>query len=851
MQQTDALMLHCHRMTTGKQKPYQIGRDRTVNYCFEENRWGERFIPELNRDRHERRSASAEYADSLDFNPEAENQLTLIIGSDSGLLFRHLRSLTVPESSRIVLIEPADILAAIHEEYPDHASRERVMLLGADQWQAALFDSSDTPWFMAGKVELIQSGCAISDYQNCYYPLFREVREAISNRRHALFTSYRHRIFIDEQMANCIDSRLPLLRDPDFGHGHVALVMGGGPSLDDHLDWIIENRSKLFIIAVSRLCSKLDDLQLRPDMVIAMDPSPLTHAAAKRGTQWNDVPLVHSYHVAHMLPKQWLGPRYFVGARFPWESLRPVNTEIIENAGPTVGHAATVVAAQLGFSTILLSGVDLCMNLQGDSHTRGTPEAELLKLPGNYDAQVETYAGNQAGTSIDFFRSIESLSAIGQNVNRDGTRLFNLNPHAAAIRSIPHISCQQVELETERPSFDNAAHSEPDLAELETLRRELSRCKKDFDKIRTLCSKALRCVDLIYGKAGKPPNPGYHQRLDALEARLEKASPALLGAIRYLMATEFAALRKPSGFTGMDQQAMEDWAREYYEITDSGARHYQRALVDAMELLTLRQDELSPTPDIAHLLQAWQQQETPGRIMKFHDTLLATANDAERERIEQARSAYLQSLQTREAAHEERVVSNYGTIRKTMQSLRYLRNKGCVSDLQRYSEKLQDLEWPHATIAHFILASIADMSGDHETALPLFQQVIDECAERLNSGEESLESVGSLIEETLTCLTRIYLDQQQGEAAASTLGMLSEITPQYVPSYANLLDMLGNHESAVELLEMYLKHYPGNWRAARQLAQMHDKAGNVEACRKAEQLAESIRDTALQTKKVA
>ncbi|MGQ7844902.1 6-hydroxymethylpterin diphosphokinase MptE-like protein [Granulosicoccus sp. 3-233] len=829
-----------------------------MNYCFEKNDWGDRFIPELNRTSLAQQSASQFYDKELDFDPCAENTLTIVIGSDSGLLFKYLLGKSVPDGSRIVLLEPGEVFEAIDQECREwlagqdcrhHSSA--VSLIDAADLDTSVFNNEDTAWFLAGKVELVQSRCAISDYLNIYYPLYRQTRQARGDREHAIYNSYAVKRFIDQQMANCVDNQVALHEDQEFGKGRVALVMGGGPSLDQHLDWIIENRSRLFILAVSRLCGKLTEMNLMPDLVVSMDPSPLTYAAAKRGTQWQGVPLVHSYHVAHMLPKQWLGPRFHLGSRYPWGTSLPNSDRIIENSGPTVGHAATVVAAGLGFSTILLSGVDLCMNTAGDSHTQGTPEAELLKLPGNYDVQVSTYAGNRAGTSLDFYRGIQSLEKIGKRINQHADVLFNLNIHATAISSIKHIDCHDVELPDARPVLDCSRTTQPTLEQLRELRQQLSGFSREFRQIGSVCSKAQHCIDQIYGKGGKPPKPAYHKRLDALENRLMKISPPALSAIRYYMGPEYGKLRKPSGFSRMLEEDMEKWAREYYEITDEGSRYYQKALENAQKLIRLREAELSDTPDIEYLLQAWEEQETPGRVMMFLDRLLASATAEQQALLHKASESFLQSLHEKEKQHDARIVSNYGTVRKTMQSLRYLRNQNCINDLQTYSRKLQDLEWPYGTISTFINGSIAELNDDEDEAISQYGRVIDDCAEQLGSGQESLDSIGALIEDSLTRLTQIYIKRQDGESACSTLGMLCEVTPHYIPSYANLLNMMGNYESSVELLTIYLENFSNDWRAARQLAQIHEKAGNREAQSLATGLADSIRKSTIETTKAA
>ncbi len=84
--------------------------------------------------------------------------------------------------------------------------------------------------------------------------------------------------------------------------------------------------------------------------------------------------------------------------------------------------------------------------------------------------------------------------------------------------------------------------------QLDVLRKEIIGYKREFEKIQAICSKAKVCIDQIYGKNGKQPNPGYHKRLDALEERLNKVDSYAINTVRHFMGPEFAQLRKPSGF---------------------------------------------------------------------------------------------------------------------------------------------------------------------------------------------------------------------------------------------------------------------------------------------------------------
>ena len=826
-----------------------------MTYFFQENPWGERYIPELNRTCFDGAPSSEFYDSDLDIQLNAPDTLHIIIGSDSGLLIRYLQTKSIPAGSRVVIVEPDDVFAVVQPEVADvldHSDAggqpQAITLHAQSDWQSEVFDGSDSAWFMAGDVALVQSRCAITDYPKRYYSLHRDSRLAIAERLHRVQSVYTAKNFTEQQMANIVDSHIPIHVDAEFGEGRVAVVLGGGPSLDDHLPWIEQNRDKLFVIAASRLCSKLDARALYPDLVVSIDPSPVMYSASKVGTRWDGVPLVHSYHVTPLLAQQWRGPRYYLGQRYPWELLNGKPTSIIPAAGPTVGHAAVVLASQLGFSTIVMSGVDLCFNASGSSHASGTPEAELLKLPGNYDAQVETYAGRQSGTSIDFYRSIDAMDRLGKAINEYTDVLFNLNINAAKVPSIKHKHQNDITLDSPKPEFNAEDYRELDIEDLAALRQSLNNYTRQFHTLRALCKKAERCLDKLYGNNSNSASPTDQKRLDALEARLEKAAPDLLKSIRYYMGPEFSRLRKPSGFANMSEEAMEDWARAYYRTTRMGARFFIEALKAAMDTVNLRERELAAEPDVQALLDSWSKQQTPGRILRFKSQLLQSAGAEEISLINQAETQYLESLGQNDQRHEQRILSLYNTLGKTLQSLRFLRHKQCVNDLETYVGKLQGQPWPYGTIAQFIQGNLAEMGNDAGTAIIRYQQVMEDCGDQLAQDENSRESTLPLIEETLTLLTRLYLDQQDGASAMETMGVLCEISPQYIASYANLLHLQGHADNAVALLMLYLENYPNDWRAARQLSQIHRQTGNGQLAEKARHLAETLRDTTYQHK---
>lgn len=819
-----------------------------MSYIFQQNQWNERYIPEVNRDSFSVVAASNYYDTDLDIDLTANDTLHVIIGSDSGLLLKYLLHQNIGTGSRLVIIEPDDLFEVISAECQEalalHAeqceNKPTITLHAESFWQSEFFDGQDSAWLLSGSVSLFRSRCAIDDYPRVYFNLYKDTQAALADRHHHTFVHLNTKAFTDAQMRLIADNQQTLKATGEFGKDKTAVVLGGGPSLDIHLDWIIENRQQLFLVAASRLCEKLHNIDLKPDAVVSIDPHPAMYNVSKHGVLWKDVPLIHSYHASARLVQQWQGPTYYLGHRYPWDIVNGRVYTNISSCGPTVSHAALLFASQLGFTQILLSGVDLCVDSQGSTHSQDSPEAALVKLPSFYEAQVKTYSGRMAGTPIYLYRSIESLGIIGKKINEFCDVVFNLNREAAVVDSIKCIDTDDVVLKGIKPDLDSAEiQGKPN--EFSDLKIELANAKRQFRSILQVSNKAKAIVKKLYGHTASRSNTDHQARLDVLEKRLEKQGGHSLKTIRHYYAPEFAQLRKPSGFDNMNDKELRQWGLDYYELSAMGAKLFIKAINKAEKTIELRERELLAEPGVEGLLNLWAKESVPGRVLRFEKHLKSNANASEIKLIDAAIESYIESVTSVDEYFKKRTIKRYESISKTIESLLFLYHKNSRSDLAGFSEKLLPLAWPYNTIAYFIDGLVAQLDEKELDATIAYQKVIDACADRLASGEEDMSNIGRLVEETLIRITRCFLTLNDGVSACPALGTLCEISPQYIPSYANLLNLLGQSENALEFLEVYLGHYSQDWRAARQMSEIHAERGETMASRLAMDLADGIR----------
>lgn len=829
-----------------------------MTYQFSENQWGERYIDSLNRQSFVNISSEQFFATHLDIDFESPDLFYVVVGSDSGLLIQYFERHMTAAGTRAVFIEPDDLHETLLKECGHFLKPDGTLLLNANSdtthkditlhssshWQNNVFDGGDISWFHAGEIRIIESQGCLKDYTQTYLPLFKDIRRKLDKRLFDVSIELGSKTFARTQVINAADNILPMLENYEFGKGHVAVILGGGPSLDTHLDWVIENREKLFVIAVSRLCSKLQAIDFKPDIVVSIDPYHYSYDVCKHGVLWQDVPLVCGYHTAPQLLQEWQGPRFFLGSRFPWQSKNcDITIKTIPAAGPTISHTAAVVAAKLGFSKIYMTGVDLCYS-SVTTHAKGSPEEAFQTLPSLYDSQVETYNGQMAGSQYRMQRSVQSLEQVGAGVNEFNKILFNLSEHAAKIDSIPHINTADISLPESKVHFTQ--YSKEFMAYdpfrgSKSLLADVTTARAKYHFIKRSCQQAQRIIDRMYSPAGKDSPAHFTEKLDKIDRKLEKRAADFMYSIKYYQSDLLLKLKKPSGFEEMKDSAMEDWIRAYYKTLGDGAEIFLTMITDLEFRIQIREQEQADTKNIEALLDLWKEDLTPGRVLQLRDDTVSQLTNEEQKLVRTAQKNFMESIHEKDTMQSRKLISFNLDIDNCMRSLTYLFNMSNKGDLKSLSDNLVNSDWPGNVLRSFAIGLIEDIDTRHERAIEHYQAVIDACSERLANQTETLESMQRIIEESLVRMTQAYLNVNQHDAACTTLGTLCEMLPQYVMAYAKLLNLCGNTDTALEILNIYIEHYPTHWQAAQLMADILSAADRQEEAELASQLSATMR----------
>lgn len=171
------------------------------------------------------------------------------------------------------------------------------------------------------------------------------------------------------------------------------IIVGGGPSLDEHIEFLQKNKENRKIVAVSTVWKRLEKYGIEPDMYFVMD-SQLRTFKHMEGVKTDNIPLVIDSTACWKFAEYYKGKSYLAcqnGYREA-ELLAKRNQLHLFNTGGTVVSLALDVALQLGAKEILFLGVDLAYP-GGKSHADGTMDCR------NRDTRLLMEVRAQDGTT--------------------------------------------------------------------------------------------------------------------------------------------------------------------------------------------------------------------------------------------------------------------------------------------------------------------------------------------------------------------------------------------------------------------------------------------------------------------
>lgn len=831
----------------GKLNPCFIDSERLsdLTYFYQKNQWGEQYIDALNRADFERQSSSYRYSQQIGIDLQGSRCLYIVIGTDSGLLIQHVLRNGIGSGSNIVFIEPDEIYPMILEN--NKAALQKAIEETPDSpislhchtlWQQEIRRELKDRILLDDTIRVVQSIACTNDYQHIYLPLYLDVIKTISELRVQTRQSAGFRKFTENQISNAADSLQSLTDSEDFGKNRCAMVIASDSSKQSDMDWIQLNRQKLFVAATPGSCQSLHKSDLIPDIVVCSDTEGSVPSIVY-SRSWSGIPLIHTYYAAPAIVQQWPGETLRIGSLLPWLDWQSDQAGYDACAlGPFNSNTATQVCQHLGFSTVLLCGVDFHSHAYQIQHN---DQPDYL-LPTLGEANLCTYQGDTVGTTIEQKYGARSLEILAATITSGKPKIFNVNRHAIRCDSVPLIDVKDIELSDCKPDISKLLSKDADFFNhLDNLSKETHKARNAVRQLRRYCKEALGTISKANQEASDTSIQPYLSQLDKQRQKISDNQKRYLRALEYSSGYTSPRFVMEAISPNLDDQEALRSVRTYHANMDRCAASLLKQLDKLQARIELRRAEYKPESNFIKLLSGWEQDQTPGRVLKLL-TRLNNSTDVETYESELVNSAAQQFIKASNdiEAHESQPDHDH-SIKQWVKTLIHLHKQDDQLQLAAIQERLVDGQWPYTALRSFIAGLLAQASDNATQARTCYKNVIDECNDQLESTQTSVDDPGRLIEESLSRLSQVNIELGNTEDALICLQILCEFLPQYTVSYATLLDLSNKSVLASQLLYEYSKVYPADTTAIGLLNKI-DKAISP-AEEDSEEYRETIRDT--------
>jgi tetratricopeptide (TPR) repeat protein len=584
------------------------------------------------------------------------------------------------------------------------------------------------------------------------------------------------------------------------------------------LPWVIENRSSLVLIAVSRICRQLLTLGIEPDIIVSIDPHPISFDVSREMLEFPHALLVNENHVTPLLLGNWRGKCAYLNAALPWSNRYEVDN--IHGAGPTVTNSALELAAEMGFSQILLLGVDLCYSQEGHSHASGSNERSVGAALGSIGLCVRTNVGRSAETDNAFRIAIGNLERQAAAISQRGARLINPSGSAAAINHVDYVELSTLTLtpllvsarQTIDQAYAQAATRSPS-SHYQVVQEDLWIGKTHLRALKRMASIAIKLYDQLQADLSPKRRKRYGDTLDHLEARLSSPKHETYARLAKIFGmAQFVRLLQPDDAQSWNCDEFVAAGKGFYAAYRYGADELLRVIDAALDRHEVRVEELSPTPDWSLLCDRWSKDRQPGRALIWcdaHGVTPATADGDTATRLKALTEAYEALLRNEDTAHLRRCKQNSGLTGIVGKALEFFANADDAG-LERLAAGLDDHPDPAALpLAALSKGLSAELAGDVERAIAHYGSI----------------DTGPAVEQALMRLAVIALGQEDYAHALVALEHLATLSRAYLPKLADLLRMTGQTQRAIDVYTDYLTACPDDLAAMTKLGLLYQSLG--------------------------
>ncbi|MCF1439555.1 MAG: DUF115 domain-containing protein [Shewanella sp.] len=599
--------------------------------------FNEVYLPAINRQQFETRESTRvfdeRYPDLLE-----PGFLNLVMGTDSGLLADYVLQRGVLTDSRFIFVELESVLEILTIDIPQEQA-SALTIITVDELALRLSQEGNEVYMLKSKLRLFESLGAQKAYDQDYLSLKTHTNRIAEKAIFDISINLTQKIFVQKQLINLCDNLHPVSKLTGRFQGKDCIIVGGGPSLDEHIQWLKQHQSNLYTIAVSRAAHQLHKAGIDVDFVVSVDPQEMSFSVSKEMLQLPQSSIfINSDHAVPSLVGQWPATQLYLGNCIPWEQ-----GDNIATAGPTVSNAALWMAGNLGFGRILLLGVDMCWSPKGFSHASGSPEAQMGPDISKIGVWVETNRGDTAETTVQLAEAMKFLEA--QIAMLQDCRVYNLSEYAARIAGVAYLAPESLSLDSSldktqlllkiRRDFSHRANKD----ELIRLKKQITGERKKYQHIASQAEKALELVTRL---------PASLDELNGLEDNLNAQYPLHMKFMKFYGYKEFSRFLSTQDAEHWNSDDITATHHDYYQAMEEVAQSLNHCLEDTITHIKVRIEELKPNPNADMMFPDWMKYNQPARLdmlLSRHPDWLDTLTPAQQHSVAQLRKKQQQSRQ--------------------------------------------------------------------------------------------------------------------------------------------------------------------------------------------------------------
>jgi len=795
---------------------------------FVSNEFGDRFLYSVNRHCFDGVGSDAVYRSRWGESLFKENTLYIIAGSDSGVLISYIDKRGVPKGSRYLFVELDELAEHIQPRLQESAASQNMHMCNIANWLEVARQHNFAAYAYLDSVQVLRSLAVDDANLPAYRTLWRELEQ---NTQQVLWTfrvELGNSTFFTRQMENVCENRHSAYCLKDLFKDKTAVLLAGGPSLDDILPWVMEHRENLVVVAVSRISRRLQQLNFQPDIIVTVDPHACSFDVSKHMLRLHEQAiLVNAYHATPLLLGQWAGPSLYLDHRYPWK--KDPHNHIINGAGPTVSNSAINLIIAMGCKQIVLAGLDLCFSAQGFSHAQGSDERNAGAFLAYADQTVVTNSGAIAETDNPFFTAIKSIETQAKHAREQGCKLLNPSANAARIHNVDFVALSDIEFSPlEQPAIDTIRQALPKddsatrLACYQQAAKEFDQAQYTFEKIKQLAKQALEHNDGLFGRNGKKADFKHKLQMDKIEKQLNKNHKEHASLCKLFGMKEFIKTFSTTEAEDWSDEEIETKGRVYYQAYISGADDILQLIRAGKTRIESRIAEEKDSPDFSTLFLQWQKDRQPGRAFIWqnrHEQLVQELDQEVVSQLQQMASDLNKEIDNNEHAHIKKIKQYASLHGVTGKALEFFKNRDS-DGLQRLLNGLATRGEVEADILHNLVSGYdAELNGQNDIAIEHYQHVV---IHETNTANPALENA-------LSRLAYLALEHHELTVAGSFLEALCGLSPAYMPQYADILRMTNQLQRAVDVYTEYLSVAPDDLSTMMKLALLYKRIGAKES----------------------